>query len=126
MDPAARQSERPIGQVVIDRPDDDQPVGSTGRGPEAEGPLAPPVVVAEHGEALSASGGRGDAEGRSAPDRQVTGAGWAGPGRDRAGPAAGGTGNGPRCLHRMVDAIAILENGGEATRPAGGSGTPGF
>jgi hypothetical protein len=111
MDIAARQSERPIGQEVTTGPNDDDPEGSADRAPQAEGAPTRPGASGEHDEALSllqeAEAMLKVAQHRTAKSREPLG-------QDRGeierGPLWEARGMALGAVHRMVDAIAILEN----------------
>lgn len=111
MDHAARELERPTGQEVAERPKDDDSEGSAERAPEAHGAPARPEASGEHHEALSllqeAEAMLKVAQHRTAKSREPLG-------QDRGeierGPLWEARGMALGAVHRMVDAIAILEN----------------
>jgi len=120
MDTAARLPEGPIEQEVPRRPNDKDADGSTDPAPKAEGTATLPVASGDRDEALSllqeAEAMLKVAQHRTAKSREPLG-------QDRGeiekGPLWEARGMAMGAVHRMVDAIAILENqrgGSPATR----------
>jgi hypothetical protein len=111
MDTAARLPEGPTEQEVPNRANDADSGSSADPAPKVEGPATLPVASREHDEALSlvqeAEAMLKVAQHRTAKSREPLG-------QDRGeieqGPLWEARGMALGAVHRMVDAIAILEN----------------
>jgi hypothetical protein len=111
MDPAVRQLETPLGQEVTDQPEVDQLESSADPALEAAGASVRPVEGGENDEALSLLH---EAEAMLKIAQQRTAMSWEplrqGRGVIEQGPLLEARGITLGALHRMVDAIAILQN----------------
>jgi hypothetical protein len=111
MDTAARLPEGPTEEKVTDRPRDDDARGPADRAPEAVGAATRPEATGEHDEALSllqeAEAMLKVAQHRTAKSREPLGQAH---GEIERGPLWEARGMALGAVHRMVDAIAILEH----------------